>query len=46
MNIKYNIIYEYNKNITKEELEELIIKKLTRIILATENVNDIALNNS
>lgn len=47
LEVVYNVIYEIgDKEIDKKEFEEIITKKVLRIILNNENVGGIALNNS
>ena len=47
LEVVYNVIYEIgNKEIDKKEFEEIITKKLLRVILNNENIDGIALNNS
>ena len=43
--VHYNIIYKLDKEKTKEEIEEIITKKLLKVILNLENINGLYLNN-
>ena len=43
--VHYNIIYKSAKERTKEEIEEIITKKLLKVILNLENINSLYLNN-
>ena len=43
--VHYNIIYKLGKERTKEETEEIITKKLLKVILNLENMSSLYLNN-
>ena len=45
--VVYNVIYEIkDREIDNRNIEEIITKKLLKVILNTENISGIALNNS
>ena len=48
MEVKYNVIFKTKDNVivTDEELENIITKKLLKVILNLENSNIQAVNNS
>ena len=48
MEVVYNVVYEIKGNLerTDKEMEDILTKKLLRVILNLENTNSIALNNS
>lgn len=48
MEVKYNVTYKIKDNviITEEELENIITRKLLKVILYLENSNIQAVNNS
>ena len=48
MEVVYNVVYEIKDNLerTDKEMEDLLTKKLLRVILNLENTNSVALNNS
>lgn len=48
MEVVYNVVYEIKDNLVKtdKEMEDILTKKLLRVILNLENTNSIALNNS
>ncbi|MCI9279459.1 MAG: hypothetical protein HFJ02_01490 [Bacilli bacterium] len=48
MEVKYNVTYKTKDNviITEEELENIITRKLLKVILNLENSNIQAVNNS
>ncbi len=48
MEVKYNVTYKTKDNviITEEELENIITRKLLKVILNLENSNIKAINNS
>ena len=48
MEVVYNVVYEIKDNLgrTDKEMEDILTKKLLRVILNLENTNSIALNNS
>lgn len=48
MEVKYNVTYKTKDNVivTDEELENIITKKLLKVILNLENSNIQAVNNS
>ena len=48
MEVLYNVVYEIKDNLerTDKEMEDILTKKLLRVILNLENTNSIALNNS
>lgn len=48
MEVNYNVVFVNKNNVIIEEkkLEDIIAKKLLRVILANENINSVALNNS
>ena len=45
MEVHYNISYKFDKEKTKEEIEEIITKKLLKVILNLENMSSLYLNN-
>ena len=47
MEVNYNVIYvtKDNKKIKENDLKDIITKKLLRIILNSENIDSVALNN-
>lgn len=48
MEVVYNVVYEIKDNLEKtdKEIEDILTKKLLRVILNLENTNSVALNNS
>jgi len=48
MEVVYNVVYEIKDNLerTDKEIEDILTKKLLRVILNLENTNSVALNNS
>ena len=48
MEVNYNVVFVNKNNVIIEEkqLEDIIAKKLLRVILANEEINSVALNNS
>lgn len=48
MEVVYNVVYGIKDNLerTDKEIEDILTKKLLRVILNLENTNSIALNNS
>lgn len=48
MEVVYNVVYEIKDNLVKtdKEIEDILTKKLLRVILNLENTNSVALNNS
>ena len=48
MEIVYNVTYKINDNIVlnDKEIEDIVTKKLLKVILNLENNNSIALNNA
>lgn len=48
MEVRYNVTYTTKNNeiIDEKELKNIIAKKLLRVILTSENTDNIALNNS
>lgn len=48
MEVVYNVVYEIKDNLerTDKEMEDILTKKLLRVILNLENTNSVALNNS
>ena len=48
MEVVYNVVYEIKDNLVKtdKEMEDILTKKLLRVILTLENTNGVALNNS
>ena len=48
MEVVYNVVYEIKDNLerTDKEMEDILTKKLLRVILNLENANSVALNNS
>ena len=48
MEVVYNVVYEIKDNLerTDKEMEDILTKKLLRVILNLENTNGVALNNS
>lgn len=48
MEVVYNVVYGIKDNLerTDKEIEEILTKKLLRVILNLENTNSVALNNS
>jgi len=48
MEVVYNVVYEIKDNLVKtdKEMEDILTKKLLRVILNLENTNSVALNNS
>jgi len=48
MEVVYNVVYGIKDNLVKtdKEMEDILTKKLLRVILNLENTNSIALNNS
>lgn len=48
MEVVYNVVYEIKDNLVKtdKEMEDILTKKLFRVILNLENTNGVALNNS
>lgn len=48
MEVNYNVIYvtKEDKIIKEKDLKDIIAKKLLRVILAEEEENSVALNNS
>ena len=47
MEVVYNVVYEIKDNLerTDKEMEDILTKKLLRVILNLENTNSVALNN-
>ena len=45
MKVYYNINYKFDKERTNEEIEEIITKKLLKVILNLENMSSLYLNN-
>ena len=45
MEVHYNISYKFDKEITNEEIEEIITKKILKVILNLENMSSLYLNN-
>lgn len=48
MEVVYNVVYGIKDNLerTDKEIEDILTKKLIRVILNLENTNSVALNNS
>ena len=48
MDVLYNVVYGIKDNLerTDKEIEDILTKKLLRVILNLENTNSVALNNS
>lgn len=48
MEVVYNVVYEIKDYLVKtdKEIEDILTKKLLRVILNLENTNSVALNNS
>ena len=48
MEVVYNVVYGIKDNLerTDTEIEDILTKKLLRVILNLENTNSVALNNS
>ncbi len=48
MEVVYNVVYGIKDNLerTDEEIEDILTKKLLRVILNLESTNSVALNNS
>lgn len=48
MEVVYNVVYGIKDNLerTDKEIEDILTKKLLRVILNLENANGVALNNS
>lgn len=48
MEVVYNVVYGVKDNLerTDKEMEDILTKKLLRVILNLENTNSVALNNS
>lgn len=48
MEVVYNVVYGIKDNLerTDKEIEDILTKKLLRVILNLENTNGVALNNS
>lgn len=48
MEVVYNVVYGIKDNLVKtdKEMEDILTKKLLRVILNLENINSVALNNS
>ena len=48
LEVVYNVSFKYKNNLIKtdEELEDIITKKLLKVILNLENNTSVALNNS
>ena len=48
MEVVYNVVYGIKDNLerTDKEIEDILTKKLLRVILNLENTNSVALNNS
>ena len=48
MEVVYNVVFSVKNNVEKtdKEIEDILTKKLLRVILNLENANSIALNNS
>ena len=48
MEVVYNVVYGIKDNLVKtdKEMEDILTKKLLRVILNLENTNGVALNNS
>ena len=48
MEVVYNVVYGIKDNLerTDKEIENILTKKLLRVILNLENTNSVALNNS
>lgn len=48
MEVVYNVVYDIKDNLerTDKEMEDILTKKLLRVILNLENTNSVALNNS
>ena len=47
MDVVYDVVYEIKDNLnrTDKELEDIITKKLVRVILNLENINNMVLKN-
>lgn len=47
MEVVYNVVYGIKDNLerTDKEIEDILTKKLLRVILNLENTNSVALNN-
>lgn len=47
MEVVYNVVFSVKNNVKKtdKEIEDILTKKLLRVILNLENANSIALNN-
>lgn len=47
MEVIYNVIFKVKDNVIKtdKEMEDILTKKLLRVILNSENNNSVALNN-
>ena len=48
MEVVYNVVYGIKDNLerTDKEIEDILTKKLLRVILNLENTNSVALNSS
>ena len=48
MEVVYNVTYKIKDNIilNDKEIEDIVTKKLLKVIMALENNNSVALNNS
>lgn len=48
MEVVYNVVYGIKDNLerTDKEIEDILTKKLLRVIINLENTNSVALNNS
>ncbi len=48
MEVVYNVVYGIKDNLerTDKEIEDILTKKLLRVILNLENTDSVALNNS
>ena len=48
MEVVYNVTYKIKDNIVlnDKEIEDIVTKKLLKVIMALENNNSVALNNS
>lgn len=48
MEVVYSVVYGIKDNLerTDKEIEDILTKKLLRVILNLENTNSVALNNS
>ncbi len=47
MEVVYNVVFSVKDNVEKndKEIEDILTKKLLRVILNLENTNSVALNN-